>query len=328
MLHITDRMVEAALTPAAVEGALAEAFRSFAAGQGGMQERVRTYGGGVRLSTMGRSVDQRRRRQGLHHDRRRLHLAIVLPRPRPARCWRRRRHAITGSAPPPARCLRPPLRGAMRRRSPSGLGVQGRAHAVQFAAAFPIGDILLVSQRNDPAIAAAVAAETGVATRLATTAEALAAADIIVTASRSKTPLFAGDAIRPGTFIAAVGSSLPTTRELDDAALARAARIAVEWRTQSLKEAGELLLAASGAVDPGRIVELGELVAGTAPGRTRMTRLRSKVGRRRARGCRHRRAGLSAHRRRLSAPTPPGASGRRCRRGARLAGPQARRRPR
>ena len=52
----------------------------------------------------------------------------------------------------------------------------------------------------------------------------------------------------PGTFIAAIGSSLPTSRELDDRALERAAVIAVEWRTQSLREAGELVQAAPGVV--------------------------------------------------------------------------------
>jgi ornithine cyclodeaminase len=148
-----------------------------------------------------------------------------------------------------------------------GVGVQGHAHAEQLAAAFPLRRILLVSQRNDPAVAAEVEAKTGIATRLATADEAIAEADILVTASRAKTPVVAGEAIRPGTFIAAVGSSLPTTRELDDTALARAALIAVEWRHQSLAEAGDLVLAAPGIVAPEKVVELGELVAGTAPGR-------------------------------------------------------------
>jgi ornithine cyclodeaminase len=42
MLHITDAMIDAAIGPAEVQDALTDAFRSFAAGQGGMQERVRT----------------------------------------------------------------------------------------------------------------------------------------------------------------------------------------------------------------------------------------------------------------------------------------------
>ena len=149
-----------------------------------------------------------------------------------------------------------------------GAGVQGRAHAIQFATAFPLREILLVSQRADPALAAEIEAAAGVPTRLAAAGEAVADADIVVTASRSKSPLFPGEALRPGTFIAAVGSSLPTTRELDDRALQRAAIIAVEYRLQSLKEAGDLVQAAPGIVAPERIVELGDLVAGKAPGRS------------------------------------------------------------
>ncbi len=53
MLYITDAMIDAALTPTDVQEALADAFRSFAKGQAGMQERIRTYGGSVRLSTLG-----------------------------------------------------------------------------------------------------------------------------------------------------------------------------------------------------------------------------------------------------------------------------------
>ncbi len=149
-----------------------------------------------------------------------------------------------------------------------GVGVVGREHAIQLAKAFPLSGILLCSQRNQPEIAADVERTAGVPTRLASADEALAAADIVVTASRSRTPLFPGEAIRPGTFIAATGSSVPTSRELDDAALKRASTIAVEWRPQSLKEAGELVQAAPGVLRPEAIVELGELVTGKASGRT------------------------------------------------------------
>ena len=94
-----------------------------------------------------------------------------------------------------------------------------------------------------------------------------AGADIVVTASRSTTPLFSGDELKPGCFVAAIGSSLPHTRELDDRALERAARIAVEWLPQTLREAGDLVLARPGLVSPEKLVELGALVTGVSPGR-------------------------------------------------------------
>ena len=42
-------------------------------------------------------------------------------------------------------------------------------------------------------------------------------------------PLFDGGLVKPGAFVAAVGSSKPVAPELDDALLSRAALIAVEW---------------------------------------------------------------------------------------------------
>ncbi|MBN9021829.1 MAG: ornithine cyclodeaminase family protein [Rhizobiales bacterium] len=256
MLHITDAMIDAAIGPAEVQDALTEAFRSFAAGQGGMQERVRTYGGGVRLSTMGAVLPD----QGFAGAK--VYTTIDGAFTFGLVLFSTRTGALLASLA--ARHLARPASATL---SVFGVGVQGHAHAEQLAAAFPLRRILLVSQRNDPAVAAEVEARTGVPTRLASADEAIAEADILVTASRAKTPVVAGEAIRPGTFIAAVGSSLPTTRELDDTALSRAALIAVEWRHQSLAEAGDLVLAAPGIVAPEKVVELGELVAGTVPGR-------------------------------------------------------------
>lgn len=273
MLHITDAMVDAVLTPADVQITLVDAFRSFTAGNGGMQERVRTYGGAVRLSTMGAVLPDQEMAGAKVYTTidGAFTFALVLFSTRTgALLATLDANAITRlrTAACSVLAARHMARASSATLAVFGLGVQGQAHARQFSAAFPINRILLVSQRNDPGIAAEVEAATGVPTRLAATDEALREADIVVTASRSKTPIFAGDAIRPGTFIAAVGSSLPTARELDDVALARAGRIAVEWRPQSLREAGELVQAAPGVVDPAKLVELGELVSGAASGRT------------------------------------------------------------
>jgi ornithine cyclodeaminase len=86
-----------------------------------------------------------------------------------------------------------------------------------------------------------------------------------VTASRSIEPLFSGEWIRSGTFIAAVGSSLPHTRELDDATLSRAAALVVEWRAQAMREAGDIVQAGAGVLLPEKISELGDVLAGSLP---------------------------------------------------------------
>ena len=273
MLFITDAMVDAAIGAADVQAVLTDAFRDFATGDAAVQERLRTVAGSVKLSMLGALIPG----QGVTGAKiyttidGAFSFAIVLfSTVTGAPLATLEANAITRlrTAATSVIAARHLARRDSRTLAVFGAGVQGRAHAVQLAGAFPLREILLVSQRGDPTLAEDMSAETGVPTRLAAADEAVAGADIVVTASRSKVPLFQGDAIRPGTFIAAVGSSLPTTRELDDRALERAAVIAVEYRVQSLKEAGELVQAAPGVVPAEKIVELGELVAGIAPGRT------------------------------------------------------------
>ena len=87
------------------------------------------------------------------------------------------------------------------------------------------------------------------------------AADVIVTATRSATPLFDGTWVKPGAFVAAIGSSKADARELDDALLARVGTLVVESLEQARSEAGDLLMAAPGIVDWDSVVELGAVLA-------------------------------------------------------------------
>jgi ornithine cyclodeaminase len=66
-----------------------------------------------------------------------------------------------------------------------------------------------------------------------------------------------------------VGSALPTARELDSEAVARA-RLFVDRRESALNESGDVLLAMQdGAIGQDHIAgELGELVTGSVEGRT------------------------------------------------------------
>lgn len=273
MLFITDQMVAEAVSIGEAQAVMREAFASFGAGRAAMQERFRTEAGGVKLSTLGAVIPD----LGVVGAKvyttieGRFSFAIALFSTETGHPLASiEANAITRLRTPACSVLaaRHLARDDSRLLAVFGTGVQGRAHAAQFAAAYPLSEILIVSSAPRPETADAIAAETGVATRLVGAEEAVAAADIIVTASRAKTALFSGAALRPGQFVAAVGSSLPTTRELDDRALARAALVAVEWRPQSLREAGDLVLADPAVLPAEKIVELGELVAGTAAGRS------------------------------------------------------------
>jgi ornithine cyclodeaminase/alanine dehydrogenase-like protein (mu-crystallin family) len=95
--------------------------------------------------------------------------------------------------------------------------------------------------------------------------DAVQAADVIVTATRSTTPLFDGTHMKPGAFVAAIGSSKPDARELDDVVLARASMLIVESLVQAQVEGGDLLMARPGIVDWDRVVELGKAILSGQP---------------------------------------------------------------
>lgn len=90
---------------------------------------------------------------------------------------------------------------------------------------------------------------------------AIADADLVVTATSSHTPVFDGTTLPRGVHVTAVGSFRPDMRELDPATL-RGALITVDQRAGALQEAGELQ-----GLGPRDVVELGEVLAGSAPGR-------------------------------------------------------------
>ena len=92
-------------------------------------------------------------------------------------------------------------------------------------------------------------------------AEAVRAADIVVTATTSRTPVFDGRDLKPGAHVTAVGSFMPDVQEIDAVTVARA-YVVVDSREAALEEAGDLIIPGA-AVD----AEIGEIVNGTRPGR-------------------------------------------------------------
>ena len=147
-----------------------------------------------------------------------------------------------------------------------GSGVQAMAHASAFIEHYKVRKVYVVDPHGDPAqLAQALAAKHEVQA-FATTLikQALADADVVVTATRSKAPVFEGRLVRPGTFVAAIGSSKPDAREVDDDLLRRCARIGVEVKDQTLQETGDFLLADPSSWKEGAVVELKDLVAGRA----------------------------------------------------------------
>jgi len=273
MRQVRDAEVEALVTPAAAQDALHAAFAGLDRGEAALQERVRTQAQGVKLSTLGAvipglGVAGAKVYTTVGGQFRFVILLFATEDGRPLACFEAGAITRLRTAACSVLAARHLANPGARRLALFGTGVQAQAHAVQLAQAYALEEIRLCSRQAAPVAAMrALQQATGVPVRSCSAAAALDGAELVVTATRSATPLFHGDAPAAGAFIAAVGSSLPHTRELDDRCLARASCIAVEWLPQAQREAGELVLAAPGVVRRDQLVELSALVTGRAPGR-------------------------------------------------------------
>ncbi len=98
---------------------------------------------------------------------------------------------------------------------------------------------------------------------------AVSGADVVITATKAADPVFDGDDLDPGTHVTAMGQYTPGRRELDTTTIERATYVP-DLRERATQDAGSFLAALeAGAVDEDHIhAELGEVVAGVAPGRT------------------------------------------------------------
>ena len=101
------------------------------------------------------------------------------------------------------------------------------------------------------------------------TASAVGEADIICTATTSRTPVFRDEDVRPGTHISAVGAYTPEMQELPADTVARAT-VVVDAIDAALSEAGDLIIPLrDGLVTREHFArELGMVASGSAPGRT------------------------------------------------------------
>lgn len=98
---------------------------------------------------------------------------------------------------------------------------------------------------------------------------AVAEADIICCATISETPVFADQDLREGVHINAVGSYKPHVQEVPEEMVLRS-RLYVDHRESALEETGDLIIPLEKGLftEEHIIAEIGELAAGSAPGRT------------------------------------------------------------
>ncbi|MDR3099937.1 MAG: ornithine cyclodeaminase family protein [Paraburkholderia sp.] len=277
MIHLTDRQIDELIGFEQAIPALESAFRELARGAAAVQRRVRTTAGATKLSTLGAVLPEADVAGAKVYTTigGQFNFVIVLFRASDGQCLATLdANAITRlrTAATTMLAVRRLARAGARTAAIFGTGVQGRAHAHALAQFAGIETLRIVGLEGDAELARSLNeayGARGVSASAASAAQALDGADVIVTATRAATPLFEGRDVMPGALVAAIGSSLPHAREIDDATLARAGRIVVELRDQAREEAGDLVLAAPGVVDWASVAELGDVLEGLVPGRQR-----------------------------------------------------------
>ena len=153
-----------------------------------------------------------------------------------------------------------------------GSGVQARAHIEAMACVRPIQRARVASLRSENArkFADDFSGRYSFPIEPVESVEAaVRGADLIVTATTAAEPILKREWVSAGAHLNVVGSSIPTTREVDSATMA-AASLFVDRRESTINEGGDYLFALrDGAIGADHIrAEIGELLIGTHPGRT------------------------------------------------------------
>lgn len=155
-----------------------------------------------------------------------------------------------------------------------GSGVQARTQLEAVCTVRPITEVRVFSANRTEAerFAEELAGQGAAPADVRVVEDAAAAvrgADVICTATTSKTPVFPAAAVSPGAHVNAIGAYRPDMQEIE-AALVQRARLVVDQREAALAEAGDILIPLQqGAIDESHIyAELGAIASGQTTGRT------------------------------------------------------------
>jgi ornithine cyclodeaminase/alanine dehydrogenase-like protein (mu-crystallin family) len=148
-----------------------------------------------------------------------------------------------------------------------GSGVQAHSHAEALQLVRQFEEIRVWSPTGEHA--EQFAEEIGA--KSVSAEEAVRNADVIVTATNSKTPVLKGSWLKRGCHVNAIGACRPDWREMDDQAMANV--VFVDSREGAMKESGDVIL--SGAKI---YAELGEALAGKVPSRASETTIFKSLG--------------------------------------------------
>jgi len=152
-----------------------------------------------------------------------------------------------------------------------GCGVQAETQLLMTQRLFHLQELAAfdIDERRRDAFCAMAAERYGLRVVGSNRLEDIYTCDIITTTTPSTEPILKDEGIRPGTHINAIGADAPGKEELDPAILQRALIVVDSW--EQAVHSGEINV----PIDRGLITrediyaELGEIVAGLKPGRTR-----------------------------------------------------------
>jgi alanine dehydrogenase len=165
----------------------------------------------------------------------------------------------------------------LARKNAKILGVIGagrtafpQIEAVCVARKIELIKIYVRTEDSRKAFAQEVQDKLGIKTVAAASGEdCMADADIAITSTSARDPVFFGKWIKPGLHINAIGANNLKRREIDDDTVLRADIVAIDHRAQGRNEAGAIVpLVAVGKMSWDKVSELGEIIQKKRPART------------------------------------------------------------
>ena len=147
-----------------------------------------------------------------------------------------------------------------------GAGIQARSHLEALARVRPFEGARIWGRTEPKAREVAESVDVAFPVEVVASArEAVDGADVVATTTAAAEPILERDWLAPGAHVNAVGSSIPTAREIDTTTMA-AASLFADRRESFFAEAGDYLLAAD-ELGEREVRELGEVLTRAADGR-------------------------------------------------------------
>ena len=93
--------------------------------------------------------------------------------------------------------------------------------------------------------------------------------DIIVAATTSTTPIFAGEKVPEGVHISSIGAHAPDARELDSTTIRRASLLTAGLKEACLAEAGDYIIPIDeGIISKDDVISIGNIITGKEQSRS------------------------------------------------------------